>query len=439
MATEVAGEPSGSVSNPTPGYPSMTDSRLRIAYLVQQFPPEVGAGPARVVEMGRRWLQKGASLTVITAMPNRPEGRIHAAYRGKLAAEETWEGIRVLRSWLYASPKHGFTRTLINNLTWMVTGGVLALFRMGRSDVLIASSPPFFPHIAGVAVSRFRGVPLVLEIRDLWPDYLVDMGVLRGLPAQALFALERFLLRRAEQVVVVTESFRRRCIEKGVAPERVHVVSNGVDLEFYRPANEAPPLPALERRRGEFLVGYLGNMGAGQALTTVVEAAALLAVSRPDIRFVLAGDGPDRVAVERGAKERGLTNLSVHPPIAKGATRAFYNSCDLILVPLAPLPVFQETVPSKLFEILACERPVLASLAGEAAAIVETSGGGLAVAPGRPELLSKGIERFAALSVEVRAEMGQKGRSFVAQHYAREVLADRYVEILRLAARPTTE
>lgn len=414
----------------------MTPPRLRIAYLVQQFPPEVGAGPARVLEMGRRWLQNGAGLTVITAMPNRPEGRIHLGYRGKLAAEETWEGIRVLRSWLYASPKHGFSRTLINNLTWMVTGGLLTLFRMGRTDVLIASSPPFFPHIAGVVVSRLRGVPLVLEIRDLWPDYLVDMGVLRGLPARALFALERYLLRRAAQVVVVTESFRRRCIQKGVAPERVHVVSNGVDLEFYRPASEPPPLPALERKGGEFLVGYLGNMGAGQALTVVVEAAALLAARRPDIRLVLAGDGPDRVAVERVARERALTNLSVHPPIPKAATRAFYNACDLILVPLAPLPVFQETVPSKLFEILACERPVLASLAGEAAAIVEASGGGMAVLPGRPDLLSEGIERFATLPVEARVAMGRKGGSFVALHYAREALADKYLEVLGRAARP---
>ncbi|HTK57335.1 MAG TPA: glycosyltransferase family 4 protein [Gemmatimonadales bacterium] len=408
---------------------------LRIAYLVQQFPPEVGAGPARVTEMGRQWLRSGSALTVITAMPNRPEGRIHAAYRGQLTATESWEGIRVLRSWLYASPKHGFLRTVLNNLTWMVTGGAHALVRMGRADVLIASSPPFFPHLAGVVVSRLRGVPLVLEIRDLWPDYLVDMGVLSGAPARALFALERWLLRRAAAVVVVTESFRRRVVEKGVAAERVHVISNGVDLDFYRPADEPPPLPALARRGQEFLVGYLGNIGAGQALTTVVEAAARLMVSRPDIRFVLAGDGPDRNAVEAAARERGLTNLPVHPPIPKSATRAFYNACDLVLVPLAPLPVFQETVPSKLFEILACERPVLASLAGEAAAIVAASGGGMSVPPGRPELLAQGIERFAALSVGERAAMGVAGRRYVAAQFSRDVLADRYLAVLRSAAR----
>jgi colanic acid biosynthesis glycosyl transferase WcaI len=404
---------------------------IRIAYLVQQFPPEVGAGPARVLEMGRQWLRSGAELTVITAMPNRPEGRIHREYRGRLTATDSWEGIRVLRSWLYASPRHGFLRTLLNNLTWMVTGAGHALLRMGRADVLIASSPPFFPHLAGVLVSRLRGVPLVLEIRDLWPDYLVEMGVLRGVPARALFALERWLLRRAAGVVVVTESFRRRVIEKGVAPERVEVISNGVDLDFYRPITERPPIPALERRGQEFLVGYLGNIGAGQALLTVIEAAVRLAAARPDIRFVLAGDGPDRSAVEGAARERGLTNLSVHPPIPKSATRAFYHACDLVLVPLAPLPVFQETVPSKLFEILACERPVLASLAGEAAAIVTASGGGKTVPPGRPEDLAKGIERFAALSGEERAAMGRAGRAYVARHFSRDVLAGRYLEMLQ--------
>lgn len=408
---------------------------LRIAYLVQQFPPEVGAGPARVLEMGRRWLQQGASLTVITAMPNRPEGRIYSGYRGRLWMAEEFEGIRVLRSWLYASPKHGFLRTIVNNLSWLLTGGVTALLRMGKGDILVASSPPFFPHIAGVVVSRLRGVPLVLEIRDLWPDYLVDMGVLRGLPARMLFALERWLLRRAAKVVVVTESFRRRVIEKGVPPERVHVISNGVELDFYRRSEEPAPFPAMERRGEEFLVGYLGNIGAGQALGTVVEAAELLASSRPAVRLVIVGDGPESAAVAQLLATKGLRNCSLHPPIPKAQTRAFYNRCDLVLVPLAPVAVFQETVPSKLFEILGCERPVLASLAGEAAAIVVESGGGRTVPPGDPAALAQGIEEFAGLGERERAAMGARGREYVGRRYSREALAGRYLEVLREAAR----
>src|SRR5688572_6584751 len=116
---------------------------MRIAYLVQQFLPEVGAGPARVAEMATRWKARGAEVTVITGMPNRPEGRIHPEYRGRFFVEEEWLGMRVLRSWLYASPKHGFARTVTNNLTFMATATAHAIARLGPMDVLIASSPPF--------------------------------------------------------------------------------------------------------------------------------------------------------------------------------------------------------------------------------------------------------------------------------------------------------
>jgi glycosyltransferase involved in cell wall biosynthesis len=405
-----------------------------IGYLVQQFPPEVGAGPARVTEMALQWQDSGARVTVMTGMPNRPEGRIHAEYRGRLFMEEDWQGLRVLRSWLYASPKHGFLRTILNNATFMVTSAMNALVNAGDVDVVIASSPPFFPHLSGVVVAGVHRAPLVLEVRDLWPDYLVGMGVLKGRTAKALFALERWLLGRATHVVVVTESFRKRVIEKGVAPERVSVISNGVDTSSYYSADEPAPLPEMARRDGEFLVGYLGNFGAGQALSTVVEAAALLR-DEPRVRFLLAGDGPDAGAVARRARELGLDNISIHPPIPKDRTRAFYNACDLCLVPLAPFPIFQETVPSKIFEIMACQRPFLASLSGEGARITMESGGGVVSEPGDASAMADAIMRILQMSDSERAALGTAGREYVSRHYDRHVLAERYLELLENVVR----
>lgn len=409
---------------------------LKIAYLAQQFPPEVGAGPARVAEMARCWRDAGAEVTVVTGMPNRPVGRIHPEYRGRLFVREEWEGIRVLRSWLYASPLHGFGRTILNNTTFMMTAALNALLRGGRPDVLIASSPPFFPHISGAVVGTLRRIPLVLELRDLWPDYLVGMGVLReGAAARALFALERMLLARAAHTVVVTESFRQRVAAKGVPRESIDVIPNGVDTSFYYPARgEEPPLEALRPGRGEFVVGYLGNFGAGQALPRVVDAAAEVARRDPSVRFVLAGDGPERASIERRIAERGVTNLSVHPPLPKDRTRAFYNACDLCLVPLASFPILQETVPSKIFEVMACERPVLASVGGEAAAIVERSGAGIVAAPGEAAEIATAILRMRAMDGAERAAMGARGRSFVGEHYSRQRLAERYLGILGAVA-----
>jgi len=416
----------------------MTASRpLHIGYLVQQFPPEVGAGPARVTEMALRWQARGARVTVITGMPNRPEGRIHPEYRGRLFMEEEHQGVRVLRSWLYASPRHGFARTLVNNATFMVTSGMHALARGGGLDVLVASSPPWFPHLTGTLVRALRRVPLVLEVRDLWPDYLAGMGAVKSAAAmRAIFAAERAMLRRAEHVVVVTESFRRRVIEKGTAPERVDVVPNGVDTALYYAAVEEPPLEALRRRDGEFVVGYLGNFGAGQDLLSVLDAAALLEVADPRIRVVLAGEGTAVEAVRDRARALGLANTTIHPPLSKERTRAFYNACDACLVPLAAIPILQETIPSKIFEVMACERPVVASLAGEAARIVHESGGGIVAPPGDPRAIADAVLRLRDTPAAERAAMGAAGRAYVGRHFAREALAERYLEILQRLGRP---
>jgi hypothetical protein len=156
----------------TPGAPS----GIHIGYLVQQFPPELGAGPARVAEMARRWIDAGNRVTVFTGMPNRPQGRIYPGYRRKLWMEEEYEGVRVVRSWLFAHPRHGSLTTLLNNTSFMFTSTVAAVVRGRGLDVLIASEPPFFPHIAGAVAAALRRTPLVLEVRDLWPDYIVEMG-----------------------------------------------------------------------------------------------------------------------------------------------------------------------------------------------------------------------------------------------------------------------
>ncbi len=422
----------------------MTDSGtdggrpLRIGYINQDFPPEVGAGPARVLELSRHWTAAGADVTVVTGMPwrrmpGRPDGEVHPDYRGRRFMEERVDGIRVLRSWVWTSPDRGFAHTVANNVSFMVTGALHALRRAGPLDVVIASSPPFLAHVAGDAVRRLKRAPLVLEIRDLWPDYMVEMGVLRNRAGQrALFGLERYLLRRASRAIVVTESFRRRVADKGFPAERIDVIPNGVGMDaYYRDPDAPPPLPELARTSGGFVVGYLGNFGAGQEIRTVVEAAARLKERAPDVRFVLVGDGKEKSLVEARAAELRLPNLSIHPPIEKERTRAFYNACDLCLVPLAPVPIFTETVPSKIFEVLACQRPLLASVAGEAARIVEESGAGLVSPPGDADAMAEGILRLRGRAPAERAADGERGRGYVARHYSREALAARYLEILQ--------
>jgi colanic acid biosynthesis glycosyl transferase WcaI len=411
-------------------------SPLHIGYLVQQFPPEVGAGPARVLEMARRWRDRGARVTVYTGMPNRPQGRIAPEYRGRLACREEWEGLEVYRSWLFASPTHGFARTVANNLSFMATGGAQAALRGDRPDVLIASSPPFFVLGAGRVAARLRRIPLVLELRDLWPDYLRDMGVLgEGLASRALFRMEERLLRKADRVVVVSEPFREAVVGKGVSPDRVEVITNGVDAEQYRPAEEAAPLAELGRANGEFVVGYLGNFGACQRLETLVRAAKVLEGEERPFRFVLAGDGTERARVDAEVRRLRPDGLHLAGPVAKDRTRAFYNACDAFVVPLAPLGALESAIPSKLFEVMACGVPVAGSVSGESARLVRESRGGVVSPAGDADGLADSLRRLAAMPARQRREMGMAGRAYVQARFDRIRLADRYLEVLREVAR----
>jgi colanic acid biosynthesis glycosyl transferase WcaI len=242
-------------------------------------------------------------------------------------------------------------------------------------------------------------------------------------------------LHAADHVIVVTESFRERVISKGVRPDRIDVIPNGVDVTRYHATEkEKPPFSALKRGSGEFIVGYLGTFGKGQGLEYVVRAAELLQKDGLKIRFVLAGDGPELPRVKDEIEKSRVKNITLHPPIPRDQTRAFYNSCDVCLVPLAPIPIFSETIPSKIFEIMACERPLVASVSGEGAAIVDRSRGGIRVEPGDARGLAKAIQRVQAMSAEEREAMGSRARQYVSAHYDRLALADKYLEILRMVA-----
>jgi colanic acid biosynthesis glycosyl transferase WcaI len=415
--------------------------QLKIGYINQDFPPEVGAGPARILEMSLAWRRSGAEVTVITGMPNRrlagmDDGAIHPSYRGQRFMQESWDGIRVLRSWVYTSQNRGFAHVLANNASFMASSVLHTLYRAPRLDVAIASSPPFLAHVTGEVIRRARRIPLVLEIRDLWPDYMVEMGVLNNRAAQRmLFGLERNLIHRADHLVVVTDSFKSRLVGKGADPNRIDVIPNGVDLDAYHSdqgldrTGFAVEVPQLQRS-GTFRVGYLGNFGAGQDLRVVLDAAKRVHAIDPDIRIVLVGDGREKPLVLEHARQLHAPNVEIHPPIEKRLTRAFYNSCDACLVPLAPIPIFAETVPSKLFEIMACERPVIASVAGEAARIVHASACGVVTDPGDAKTLAVAILELRRTAPDVRAAMGTRGRAYVSQHYSRAALAQRYLGIL---------
>jgi hypothetical protein len=411
---------------------------MHIVVIIQDYLPEVGAGPARVSEMAALWLKRGDKVTVVTSFPSRrlpglADGETLEQYRGLIVGREVLDGVDVLRSWSFTSTKRSFARTVAGHLSFAITSLYSALRLKNRPDVVIASGPPYFTFYSGVAISRYFGVGLVLDIRDLWPDYIAEMGLLRSRALERLlFASERWLLARAQLVSVVTASFRSILRDRTPPSTPIEVVPNGVDLARYAAGVraesqlwEGPASPDVLR------VGYLGTMGAGQGLAAVVEAAHLLADGQQRYDFQLIGDGADRHTLETAISRAQLRNVRLRRPISRNETASFYLSCDIILVPHAESPVLGSTVPSKLFEAMACGRPVLGALRGEGARIIEESHCGIVATPGDPHSIAGALQALAQEDRETRESRGRSGQEYVRERYDRKQIADRFRKALK--------
>jgi glycosyltransferase involved in cell wall biosynthesis len=325
-------------------------------------------------------------------------------------------------------------RTL-GHLVFMVQAVWQATPHLRGTDVLVASSPTLFAVVAAWAISLRLRIPFVFEVRDLWPAIFADLGVIRSRTAiRALELLELFLYRRSGAVVTVTRAFARDIALRGIDPAKLHVVPNGVDLEAFQPG---PPDHELRARLGlddRLLVLYCGAHGISHALSRILDVAERLRAD-PRLQFLFVGEGAEKAALEAKARSLALENVTFRDAVPREDVPALYRTADVVLVPLRAVPLFRSFIPSKMFEILACGRPILASLEGEAAEILGASGAALVVPPEDVDAIATALVRLAG-DPTLRQELASRGRPYVAVHFDRRQLASRYVEVLETVVRP---
>jgi glycosyltransferase involved in cell wall biosynthesis len=400
---------------------------MRIAYVCHYFVPEPAAPAARVHEFARAWVKAQHQVDVITNFPNHPVGRIPREYRGRLWSTEWIDGIRVLRCWLYAVPNTGVGRRGLDHLSFMLTAVLFGMPRLRNVDVVIASSPTLFSALSAWLMARVKRVPFVLEVRDLWPEAIVDLGLMRrgSVSVRLLQGLAGFLYRQAARVVVVTNAFADRLAAQGVPRSKLTVIPNGADTRLFAPGQDGQAVRNRLGLDGRFVVAYVGSHGLSHGLGAVLDAAA----ARPEVTFLLVGDGADRERLLEERDRRELRNVIMRPSVSKSEVPAMYAAADACLVPLRDVPIFETFVPSKLFEVLAAGRPVIGAVRGEARDILNRSGGALVVDPERGDQLAQAIDRLQS-DAALRADLASHGRAFAQQEYDRDVLAKRYLEVL---------
>ena len=288
---------------------------MKITYLSQYFPPEVGAPAVRVAELSRRWAASGNSVSVLTGFPNHPTGVVPPEYRPKLRRlfmRDDREGFRVFRTWLWPLPNRKSWERILNYSSFAVSVALRGLF-VRKPDVLIATSPQLLVGLSGLIVCRCRRVPFVLEVRDLWPESLQAVGAAgeRSLMVRLLKTIAGLLYRKADHIVVVTYSFKTHLEEKwGVPAEKISVVRNGVDHTLFHPKEPDENIVREFALNEKFVVSYIGTVGNAHGIDTLVSVAKMLAISDPDVLLLVIGDGAEKESVRRMAEEEGLRNLS---------------------------------------------------------------------------------------------------------------------------------
>jgi glycosyltransferase involved in cell wall biosynthesis len=402
---------------------------MRIAYLCHYFPPEIGAPCARVSELSQEWAALGHDVTVITGLPNHPTGRIPEEFRGIVFRREKMGKVSVWRNWLYATPNQGFLKKTLSHISFMLSSMVLTTPRLSGFDVIIVSSPTFFSVPAAWFMSRVRRVPFIFEVRDLWPGIFIQLGVVHSrFLIWLLEGMEMFLYRGAARVVVVTDSFGAILHERGVPAGKLATITNGVDTTVFAPGDHDNAIRREHDLIGRFVVLYIGAHGISHALDRLLDAAEATQ-DDPDIRWVFVGEGAEKVTLANRARERGLSNVLLIAGQPKARMPEWYAAADVALVPLRNIPLFDMFIPSKMFEIMACARPIVGSVRGEARRILDASGGAITVDPEDAAGVAAAVRRLKA-DAELRRALGDAGRRFVQQHYERRQLAARYIRLL---------
>ena len=409
---------------------------VNIQILTLVFPPDNVSTAQIMGDLALDLHSRGHSVTVLTTAPhyNRdPEAELKQPLRnywGHILKKSDYHGIPVYHTMM---PKKG-SNVFFRLLTWVgfhQLSTFVGVMIIAKPDVIIAPSPPLTIGISAWIIGLFRGAPYIYNVQEIYPDIAIRLGALRNRRIiRFLYCLERFVYKKAAKVTVIAPRMRQRLLEKGVPKDKVMVIPNFVDIDNFFPLPKDNPFSRAHGVHDKFTVSYAGNLGVPQGLNTFLEAAYLLR-HEPGIRFMMIGDGMQREQLWRRIDELSLENIDLLPYQPYSLVTKIYASSDANLVPQAAETGF-DAVPSKVYRIMACARPVIAVTdpSSDLARLVIDAGCGVVVPPGSPRLLADAI-LSAALDEERWRQCGEKGRCYVEENYARDVVTRRYDDVVQ--------
>ena len=401
---------------------------MHILLVHQVFLSANDSGGTRHYEFARHCIDAGHRFSVVASDVNYLTGKPIDAPQ-----DQAVDAIRIVRAHMPAAIHRSFWHRVVAFITFMFSSARAAL-RIKGVDLVMGTSPPLFQAVSAWFVSAIKRKPLLLEIRDLWPDFAIDMGVLKN-PVLIWVArrLERFLYHRAAHILVNSPAYRDYLLDRhSMADTKITVIPNGVDPTMFNPAETGQAVRQEFGLEGKFLVVYAGAIGPANDIATLVRAAERLQ-DAPDVHLLLFGDGKDRARVEQLAAKRKLTNITFGGLRPKSQMKQVLGAADVCVATLLSIPMFTTTYPNKIFDYMAAGRPIVCGIDGVIRKVVEDADAGVFAQPGDDEAIAGAIRRLRA-DPEKAAAMGRRGRDYVSEHFNRAEHALQFRELAERVA-----
>lgn len=400
---------------------------MKLLLVTQFYPPEVGAASIRMASWAAALRRAGVEVEVATALPNYPSGRIDDAYRRKLTVSEEVDSIAVHRTWLYAAHGGGGKRVL--NYASFAALLPLALRRASRPDIVLVNSSPLTFAPVGLAAAKMWSSTAILSVSDLWPQSLVDIGMIGERVARPLRHFERAMYRRFDIVNAVTPSIQASLlVEHGVPSERVTLLGNGVDTLEFSPQRAYVPLRELPDPRLVPTFVFPGTLGLFNGLESVVRAAAIVEESNRSFKVVFVGGGTMKDRLKSLSETLALSSVQFHDHVPPAEFSAYLPHCRAGIVSLrAGLDI--GALPAKTFAVMSSGIPVIFSGEGDGASIVVDADAGIVVPPEQPDELAKAMISLID-NPEEGAPMGRNGRVYAEENLSWDALAQGWLDQL---------
>ena len=379
-------------------------------------------------ELARELRCRGHEVTVVTAFPHYPSGRLYPGYRLAPWRWEVRDGVRVLRTFIFPYRGSRVSLRMLNYLTWMVSS-IQAAWLAPACDVIYVWHPPLTAGVSAWVISALKRVPFVYDVQDLWPESALASGLMRpGALVDGLYRLADWVYRRAPRILVVSQAAAEHLQRRGVDARKISVAHHWLDTGPF--ARESTRDVRSELGWGnKFVVLFAGNLGMVQGLETLIEAAALLR-DRASVEFVLVGDGSDRARLESIVAEKHLSNVRFAGRHPTEEMPAFMRAADALVVHLRRSAIADHAVPTKILSYLAAGRPIVCATTGASAELVRAANAGVICEPGDATALAAVIADLASMPAAARAKLGSNGPAFLHAHFEKQTVIDGYERVL---------